>query len=179
MRTRMIVAFASVALLVLGSAASAQADTTGVTHLNVQGGPLSLDTDPSGPQTTNVALTGAPQLVSVSLAPFGVTDATGTLNGWHVDVALSDFTNGAFRIDASAAHMAVPNVVGAAGASMTGVHAYGIEPGTGGGVIVRADQGQGAGIYLISPQPIELTVPADATPGTYQMVVNVSVTSGP
>jgi hypothetical protein len=45
--------------------------------------------------------------------------------------------------------------------------------------IVTAAAGFGDGTYLVSPQPVMLTVPVTARAGTYTSAATISVVSGP
>ena len=62
---------------------------------------FSPDGPPSFPLFAPIVLSGAPQLTSLSLAPFTVTDSTGSGAGWHVIVTVSDLTLGSDDIPAS------------------------------------------------------------------------------
>ena len=143
-----------------------------------------LDFGPPGqPGISNfapVTLNGAPQLTSVSIAPFSVVDSTASGAGWNVSLTVSDLANGGSVIPASALAMDAPIVAPTGGASMTGVVAH---PTTGnlrtGEKIVTADAGQGDGTYLVSPSILTLTIPPDATAGGYSGVATISVVSGP
>ena len=45
--------------------------------------------------------------------------------------------------------------------------------------IVTADAGDGDGTYLVSPAILTLTIPPDATAGSYTATATIAVVSGP
>jgi hypothetical protein len=143
-----------------------------------------LDYSPNGPPTigdfTSVTLNGAPQLTSVLVSPFTVTDATGSGAGWHVVLTVNDLVSPTAVLPASSFTMAAPTIAGVNGADTTNVTGA---PADGhfadGEKIVSAAVGFGEGTYLISPEPILLVVPANADAGIYTSSAVIDLESGP
>jgi hypothetical protein len=127
-----------------------------------------------------VTLTGVPQLTSLTVAPFSVVDATASLAGWHVTLTVPDLVNGGSTISASTVSMAAPVVTPSGGADPTNVvgHASSGNFATGEKIVI-ASAGFGDGTYLISPEPLHLTVPVTARAGTYTSAASIGVVSGP
>jgi hypothetical protein len=129
---------------------------------------------------TGVTLRGTPQLTSLTVSPFSVVDATASGAGWHVMFSLPDLVNGGSVIPASMMTMAAPTVTPSGGADPTNVVGH---PSTGnfaaGEKIVTASAGFGDGTYLVSPEPVFLTVPVTARVGTYVSAATLSIVSGP
>jgi hypothetical protein len=127
-----------------------------------------------------VTLRGTPQLTSLAVSPFTVVDDTGSGAGWHVTLTLPDLVNGGSAIPASSMTMAAPIVTAANGSDPANVVGH---PSSGnfaaGEKIVTATAGFGAGTYLVSPEPVLLTVPLNARAGVYASAATVSVVSGP
>ncbi len=143
-----------------------------------------LDFDPPGAPAiddfTPVTLTGAPQLTSLTIAPFTIIDDTASFAGWHVLLTIPDLVNGASTIPASSITMDAPEVQAVLPATMTGVTGNASSGGFAAGEkIVTATVGNGAGTYLISPAVVKLEVPVDARAGTYTSAALIAIVSGP
>jgi hypothetical protein len=129
---------------------------------------------------TPVTLNGVPQLTSLTVAPFSVVDATASLAGWHVMLTLPDLVNGGSTIPASTMTMTAPVVTPSGGADPTNVVGHASAGNFAAGEkIVTASAGFGDGTYLVSPQPVQLTVPVTALAGTYTSAATIGVVSGP
>ncbi|MDQ1520102.1 MAG: hypothetical protein QOI55_1175 [Actinomycetota bacterium] len=129
---------------------------------------------------TPITLTGVPQLTSLTVAPFSIVDATASLAGWHVTLTVPDLVNGGSTILASTMSMDAPTVTPSGGADPTNVVGHAAAGNFAAGEkIVTAAAGFGDGTYLISPQPVELTVPVTAKTGTYTSAATIGVVSGP
>ena len=127
-----------------------------------------------------VTLNGNPALTSVSIEPFSVVDSTGSGAGWNVDLTVSDLTSAGSVIPASSMSMPAPVVEPADGASLVGVTGHATSGNLSSGEkIVTADVGDGDGTYLVSPALLTLTIPPDATAGSYTATATISVISGP
>lgn len=129
---------------------------------------------------SGVTLHGTPQLTSLTVSPFSVVDATASGAGWHVSFTVPDLVNGGSVIPASTMTMAAPTVTPSGGADPTNVvgHASTGNFATGES-IVTASAGFGDGTYLISPEPVFLTVPVTARAGVYVSAATMSIVSGP
>lgn len=155
-------------------------------HADVTVNPGTLDFDPAGAPAignfTAVTLNGTPQLTSLVVDPFTIIDATGSGAGWHVLLTVPDFTNpgvGA-NIPASQVSMTAPVVTATAGSLITNVQGNTSAGNFNTGEkIVTADVGYGMGTYLVSPRILKLTVPANASVGTYTSTATIAVVSGP
>jgi hypothetical protein len=129
---------------------------------------------------TTVQLQGVPQLTSLSVAPFSIVDDTGSGAGWHVTLTIPDLTDGGSIIPASLLTMAAPAVTAIAGSDPTNVAGHASAGNFGSGEkIVTASAGNGSGAYLVSPQPVLLTVPVAARAGAYTSAASIAVVSGP
>jgi len=176
--------FAGAALVV---AAAALAGTTTATA-----DPPAFDSGVGLPAVGNfnpVTLNGTRQLTSASIAPFVVTDDSGSLAGWHVTLLVPDFNNGtgADCSVGSTATLAGANVsmnapvVTAADVttSMTGVTSSGYTDFTTPRTIIDAAAGDGAGTYDVAPALLQLVVPANTMTGNYCTQATIAITSGP
>jgi hypothetical protein len=127
-----------------------------------------------------VTLNGTPQLTSLTVAPFSVVDATGSLAGWHVVLTIPDLDNAGAVIPASIMQMNAPVVTPSGGADPTNVVGHATAGALAvGESIVTADAGYGDGTYLVSPAPVVLDVPVTARAGTYTSAATIGVVSGP
>jgi hypothetical protein len=127
-----------------------------------------------------ITLNGTQQLTSLTIAPFSITDSTGSGAGWNIELTVPDLVNGGSTILASTISMDAPVVTAGGGASMTGVAGHAPAGGLAAGEkIVIAEVGAGAGTYLVSPAIMKLTVPANARAGTYVSAATIAVLSGP
>jgi hypothetical protein len=142
---------------------------------------------------TPVTLRGTAQLASMTISPFTVEDSRLVADGWHVDLTITnlvwddpDVGDPDFTIFADDMTMNAPTVTPIAPATMTDVT---VTPdvatfgdGAGGAVaqtIVSAAVGAGLGFYMVSLEPVKVTVPADAIAATYEGNAIVDVISGP
>jgi len=178
-RTRIVGAAVAAVVVALATALPARADSP-----DFSGGSA-----PTIGQFNPVTLNGTEQLTSASIAPFVVTDDSGTLAGWHVTMLVPSFQNGTgadCSVGATAAiaganvSMAAP-VVSAADAqtALTGVTTSGFTDFTTPRTIVAAAVGDGAGVYDVSPALMKLIVPANALAGSYCTQATIEITSGP
>jgi len=136
-----------------------------------------------------VTLNGTQQLTSASIAPFVITDASGTLAGWHVTLLVPNFRNGTGADCSAGATASIagsnvtmnPPVVTAADAQtdMTGVTSAGFTDFTTPRTIIAAAVGHGAGTYDVAPQILKLIVPANSLAGAYCTQATIAITSGP
>ncbi len=143
-----------------------------------------LDFDPAGAPAIGdfspVTLNGTAQLASLAIAPFTINDATASGAGWHVTLSIDDLVNGGATISASGMTMGAPVVTPVGLADITGVAGHAATGSLGAGEkIVTADIGAGVGSYMVSPQPVQVEVPANALAGTYTGAASLSVVSGP
>ena len=175
--------------LVLGSTAlMSLAAFAPAAHADVTVNAGTLDFDPAGaPVIGNfdaVTLNGNPQLTSLQIAPFTIIDSTGSGLGWNVSLTVADFINGAApHIAATQITTAPWTVATAAGSDITGVagvdHSALGDDFSAGQKVVQAQVGDGMGTYLVSPTILKLTVPANASVGTYASTATIAVNSGP
>jgi hypothetical protein len=167
-------AAALVTMLVAGPASAAPADLT------VTAGTLDFDVAPTISAFNAVTLNGTPQLTSLTIDPFRVTNATGDLAGWHVMLTIPDLDNGTDTIASTNLAMAAPIVSAVVPSAMAGVSAAAggatLDAGT---KIVVATATNGGGIYQVSPLPVFLTVPQDAAAGAYTSAATITVNTGP
>jgi hypothetical protein len=184
-KKRIIGLFSAAMLLAAIAGAPAHADLAVTT-----GGVARFDAPaPTVGDFAGVTLTGTPQLTSLTISPFTVIDASGSGLGWNVALTIPDLVNGSDTIAAANVSMKAPVVVGAAGASLTGVAGHASPafsagtPPTGGFaspvVIANAQAGDGEGVYLVSPPILKLVVPDTALVGTYVSAGTIAVTNGP
>jgi hypothetical protein len=152
----------------------------------------------------NVTMNGTPQLTSAAIDPFTVIDDSGSGAGWHVTLAVPDFTDGlvlpavSHVLPAAGVQMnAVVVASGNAGSAMGGVWADPNVDFTTAKTIAVADPADlthsggaplgpdgvtkvaGMGTYLISPQILKLIVPANAIAGAYTTTATIAIVSGP
>ena len=123
-----------------------------------------------------VALMKSAQSLSIMFA--GYSTASGA--GWHVTFTLPDLVNGDSVIAASTMTMAAPTVTPSGGADPTNVVGHASTGNFAAGEkIVTASAGNGSGTYLVSPEPVFLTVPVTARAGVYVSAATLSIVSGP
>jgi len=180
-RTRIVaVAIAAAILLALTPTPRATAD------------PPQFDEGAGLPTVGNfnpVTLNGTDQLTSATIAPFVITDSSGSGAGWNVTMQVPSFHNGsgADCSVGSTASIAGANVsmnppivtAGDGTTSMTGVTAAGFTDFTNPRTIIDAAAGDGAGTYDVAPEIVRLIVPADSAIGTYCTQATIAITSGP
>jgi hypothetical protein len=145
-----------------------------------------LNFDGGAPAISNfsgVTLNGTPQLTSLSIDPFTVVDATGSGDGWNVDLTIPDLSDGSgHTIASSNISMTAPVVTAASTSSMTSVTPVAITPGVGlatGDEIVTAAIGDGMGTYLVAPRILKLTIPVTTIAGTYVTDATIATVDGP
>ncbi len=136
-----------------------------------------------------VTLNGTSQLTSATIAPFVITDDSGSLAGWHVTMLVPDFQNGTgsgCSVGATATiaganlTMNAPVVTAAdITTSMTGVTSTGYTDFTTPRTIIGAAAGAGAGTYDVAPELLHLVVPANTPTGSYCTEATIAITSGP
>jgi hypothetical protein len=154
--------------------------------------PPSFDGGVGYPTVSNfnpVTLNGTDQLTSAVIAPFVITDDSGSLAGWHVTLAVPDFRNGTgsdCTIGATATiaganvSMNAPVVTAAdVMTSMTGVTSTGFSDFTSPQTVISAAAGAGAGTYDVAPEILKLMVPANVFTGTYCTEATIAITTGP
>jgi hypothetical protein len=169
-------AAALAAVMVAGPASAAPGD------LVVTAGTLDWDggAAPTISAFNPITLTGVPQLTTLTVDPFTVTDATGSAAGWNVLLTIPDLVNGGSTIPASQISMSAPTVTAVGTSDMTGVAAHASAGGFDSGEkIVTASATNGQGMYLVSPFPAKLVVPVDALAGTYASAATIAIVSGP
>jgi hypothetical protein len=186
MKTKVFSALAAAALLASVTAGPAHADTS---DLIVAGGTgLRVDTANGAPDAavgnfSTVTLSGAPQLSSAVITPFTIIDDRGTYAGWHVNVTVGNFSDGAgtpHTFPATDATMDAPIVTGSAGSDASGFTTAGaIDFTTAVKVISAPADHTSAGTFLVSPLPIRVTVPQDAFAATYHSTTDVALVTAP
>lgn len=174
-----------IACLAVATGAQASGSSTSVT---LSGGSLSFGTTPSASNFPSTALTGAQQTIHTSLATWDVTDATGSGAGWHVTFQASQFTGAgpitlptsslvltAPTVGPNGVNIAAPPVIqGAtftldAGSAVPIVHAL-AGAGQGGWIMTQANAGGG---------DLALTIPANASAGSYTSNLTFTLATGP
>ncbi len=179
-RARVVGAVIAVALVAVATASPAPA------------APPEFDSGAGFPTVDNfnpVTLNGTEQLTSASIAPFVITDSSGTFAGWHVTLAVPDFQNGTGADCSTGATAAIaganvsmnaPVVTPGDGLTvMTGVTSAGFTDFTTPRTIIAAAAGDGAGTYDVAPEILRLIVPANSLAGTYCTQATIAITSGP
>lgn len=154
--------------------------------------PPAFDAGAGFPTISNfnpVTLNGTSQLTSAAIAPFVITDDSGSLAGWHVTMLVPDFQNGTgagCTVGATATiaganlSMNAPVVTAAdVTTSMTGVTSTGYTDFTTPRTIIDAAAGAGAGTYDVAPALLHLVVPASTLTGSYCTEATIAITSGP
>ncbi|HEY3832713.1 MAG TPA: hypothetical protein VGO03_10500 [Acidimicrobiia bacterium] len=187
MKCKKLFVLGSTALLSLASVAA----FVPAAHADVVVTAGTLDFDPAGAPTignfAGVTLNGNPQLTSLQVSPFTIIDATGSQAGWHVTLTVPSLVNSGpttpVTIAATQITTAPWTIAGAAGSDTTGVtgndySALGTDF-SAGQTVVDSAVGDGSGTYLVSPTILKLTVPVNASVGTYASTATIAVTSGP
>ncbi|MCU1429563.1 MAG: hypothetical protein JWL83_3563 [Actinomycetia bacterium] len=137
-------------------------------------------TAPAISDFTGVTLNGAPQLTSLTVAPFSVNDTTLSGAGWNVTLSIPDLVNAGSTIPASTFVMGAPVVTASGGADITNVVGHASSGNFAAGEkVVTAAVGFGDGTYLVSPKPVMVVVPINAIAGTYTSSATIAVVSGP
>jgi len=184
MKQKLIGVLAASALLVSMVGGPAHADTS---DLIVGGGAgLRVDTANAAPDAfvgdfSTVTLSGAPQLSSAVITPFTIIDDRGTWAGWHVNVTVGDFSDGATHtIPADTVVMDAPLVAGSAGSDASGFTTNGGTDFTAAVKVISAPADQtSAGTFLVSPLPLRVTVPHDTFAATYHSTTDVALVTAP
>ncbi len=147
--------------------------------LAVNGGSLSIATNPVDFGT--LSLTGLEQTIDTQPSPWTAADATGTGAGWNVTVSSTDFTSagGTITVDNSKIQLQDANVTTVSGntpptSSVTSYQPLSTSP----LAVLSAAATTGKGTYDFKPDMRQI-VPADASPGTYEAFLTVSINSGP
>jgi hypothetical protein len=179
-----LAALCGAALAVPAGAAAAGSSTS----IMLSGGALTFSTTPSASDFAATALTGAQQTIHTNLASWGVDDARGSGGGWHVTFQASQFTGtgpitlptGSLVLTApvvapSGVNLAVPPVLQGATFTLDGGSAV---------AIVHALEGDGQGTWAMTQGnaaggDLALTIPANATAGTYTSNLTFTLAAGP
>jgi len=158
------------------SAVPAGAETM---SLQVDGGSLSIATNPVA--FGILSLTGLEQIIDTQPTPWTAADARGTGAGWSVTISSTDFTSagGTITVDNSKIRLEDVNVTTVSGntpptSSVTSYQPLSTSP----LAILSAASGAGKGTYDLIPDMRQI-VPADASPGTYEAFLTISINSGP
>ncbi len=159
----------------------------------------SLTISGGAPGTFTAALTGANQTVNTSLAPYTVTDATGSGSGWNVTAQATQFTcvvstdvgckTGFTTLPLSSLTIAPPAAACASGSTCTGSPTVSISAATaidGASAIkmLSAAANTGVGSFTVTPGTVgsgqlALAIPGNALATTYHSTLTITVISGP
>lgn len=184
-KTRRVVIGVAVAALALAAIAGPASAAPGDVPVNA--GTLGFDQPlgtPAFSAFTSVTLNGSPQVTSANLAPYIVTDATGSGSGWNVTIQLSQLTNASHTLPMDSVHTTAGVVKADPGTTSPAPTMSALTGANGADhaspqKLASAAVNEGMGVYLVSPKPFVLTVPANAYVGTYASTVTVAVNSGP
>jgi hypothetical protein len=178
-------AAATLVCLVAPSSAMASGASTSVSLL---GGSLSFSTTPSASNFASTSLTGAQQTIHTNLASWGVTDATGSGAGWHVTFQASQFTGtGPITLPTSSlvltAPVITPNGINLAVPPVNQGTTFTLDSGSA-VPILHALAGTGQGAWTMTQAntgggDLALTIPADASAGTYTSNLTFTLATGP
>lgn len=158
------------------SAVPAGAETM---SLQVNGGTLSVSTNPV--DFGSLSLTGLEQTIDTQPSAWSATDARGTGAGWNVTVSSTDFTSasGTITVDNSKVRLLDSNIVTVSGNTAPASQVTTYQPlSTSPLAVLSAAIGAGKGTYDFTPDMRQI-VPADASPGSYEAFLTVSINSGP
>jgi plastocyanin len=147
--------------------------------LQVNGGTLSVSTNPV--DFGILSLTGLEQTIDTQPSAWTAADARGTGAGWNVTVSSTDFTSagGTITVDNSKLRLEDVNVVTVSGNAAPTSQATSYQPlSTSPLAVLSAAVSTGMGTYDFTPDMRQI-VPADASPGTYEAFLTVSINSGP
>lgn len=177
---------AMVAALTATAPAAAETDTTSVT---IQGGSLVYTTPLTAGDFPSVTLNGLTQVVKADIDPYVVTDARGTADGWKLSIAASRFSDGAGHTLPAGSLAMVDVPIPTPGAVVDGVippvPSVPVDPIDGGSTqtIASAEAAplSGTGQWTFTPTAgaLVLTIPPDATPGTYSSTITTTLSTGP
>jgi hypothetical protein len=155
------------------------------------------------PTFTAVRLAGVPMLTGVEIPPFSVVDGTASGAGWHVDATITDLVHqragdvsvGApgpdYTVPASSMSMTKPWVADQSNAGapdattrsnnadVTSYDVASFDTVSGNRIVSAAAQNDTGGTFLISPMPLRVLVPSDASAGLYTATVTLDLVSGP
>jgi hypothetical protein len=186
--TRAALGAAAAALATLAAAGSAAAETSS-TSVTIVGGDLAYTTPLSAGTFPQVKLNGLPQMVKANISKYVVTDARGNGQGWNLTVQASQFSDGNGNTLPSGSLRMVDVPTPLPGAPLGGVipplPAVPLNPIDSGSPqrIVTADalplSGMGEWSFTPTTGALVLTVPPDATPGTYTSTITTTLSTGP
>lgn len=161
-----------------------------------QGGAVTLDTNvftrsacapgivsitsPDASDFLPTSITGVAQTTTADLAPFSVSDLTGTGAGWHVTAQAGTFTGAAHDLAPSSLSMSEPSV--AANGTLSDLPTVVTGPYTidnGPVQVASAALNQGMGTYDFGATTLTLSLPAHVFADIYTSTVTISVTSSP
>ena len=187
-KTLIIPAAIGAALALAPSNATAATDSTSVT---LGAGTLSFSVAPTAADFSNVALTGATQTVTTNFDDWRVLDARGNGAGWNVTIAASQFSDGASHtLPTGSLTLKSPVATKVDPLNLAlpplpqGLPPWTIDAGSAVKVeSALAGTGQGEWNFdqlnLAGAKDLQLTVPADATAGTYTSTITSTLSSGP
>jgi WxL domain surface cell wall-binding len=178
------------AAVLLPSAASAASTNTSVT---LTGGTLSFTVNPTATNFATTALTGSTQTLTTDFNDWRVNDARGSGAGWNVTMQASQFSDGGSNTlpvgslklktpvvtPVDLLNLAVPPVV-----SLIPTPPWTLDGGSA-VKVVSAAVGTGQGewnfdqVNLIASKDLDLTVPANASAGTYTSTITSTLSTGP
>ncbi|MFN2617662.1 MAG: WxL domain-containing protein [Thermoleophilaceae bacterium] len=172
------------------AAAPAAIDTTSVT---LTGGTLDFSVAPTADDFTSTALTGSTQTLTTSFNDWRVNDARGSGAGWHVAMQASQFSNGAsLTLPAGSLTLKAPTVskVDVLNPALPPVVSASPAPpwtldGGSAITVVSAATATGQGEWnfdhanLSGSKDLALTIPANASAGTYTSTVTSTLSTGP
>ncbi len=181
---QLAIAGAVLAVLLAPGLARAAGNSTSVT---LTAGTLSFGTTPSASNFASTVLTGSAQTIHANFANWEVDDATGSGAGWHVTFQASQFAGTGITLPTSSlvltapavspngVNPAVPPVVQAATFTLDGGSAV---------AVVHALAATGQGAWNLTQAnaaggDLALTVPANASAGTYTSNLTFTLASGP
>jgi hypothetical protein len=158
------------------------------TSVSLLGGSLTFSTTPSASDFASTALTGAQQTIHTNFANWGVNDARGSGAGWHVTFQASQFTGtGPITLPTSSLVLTTPVVtpsgINLAAPPVTQGATFTLDSGSAVAIVhALALTGQGSWTMTQSNAgggDLALTIPADASAGTYTSNLTFTLASGP
>lgn len=173
------------AVMTFPAGALAAGATTSATLL---GGSLAFTTDPSASDFASTTLTGSAQTIHTNLASWGVDNALGSATGWHVTFQASQFTGTgpitlptgslvltAPSVSASGLNLSTPPVVQDSTFTLDSGSAV---------TIVSAALATGLGTWTMTQAnsaggDLALSIPPDASAGTYTSNLTFTLATGP
>lgn len=171
------------------SPGSAGGEASDATHVEIEGGPLSVET-PNVSDFSPVTLDGTPKATTATIDPFSVVDATGTGGGWRLQGHATPFAEvddgGAYvaggkslpagSLALATVAVAAQGTASAPPAVLPGPH---VLDGPGAVSLLNAAPGTGMGAFEVTSDGLTLSVPADAFARRYRSDVTLSLVSGP